>query len=210
VYADEQLVIDARDAAGSRVKELRAEGTIMAPPHVVRAVLADVARYPAFMPYVKQAEILARDAGDVVVYQRLSFPLLGLVKDRDYVIRIHETVYADAAGQPVYRRAWRLERDWPYRGDGSAVRIPVDVGYWNLRAADAAGERTTAGYCLFTDPGGSLPGWIINQANTTGVPKVFAAVRTTAADPRYASAPKPETPALAAPAPSAGERCGSQ
>lgn len=209
VYADANLTIDARASAGSSVKELRAEGLIPAPPHVVRAVLADVERYPVFMPYVKKSEIVARETPDVVVYQRLSFGLLGLVKDRDYVIRIREWPYADTGQQAAYRRTWRVEPAWEYPSDGSTVRIRVNAGYWDLRPADASGQQTRAVYCLFTDPGGSLPGWIINQANTTAVPKVFDAVRATASEPRYASQARPEAAAPGQKPASQGERCAS-
>jgi hypothetical protein len=71
------------------------------------------------------------------------------------------------------------------------VRLVVNRGSWELGPADPAGARTRAVYCLFTDPGGSLPAWLANQANRTGIPDVFAAVRKAASDPRYASATAP-------------------
>ena len=70
------------------VKQVRAQAIIQAPPHVVRAVIADLERYPAFMPYVKDSRILSRDpAGDVLNYQRLSFPI-PVISDRHYAIRM--------------------------------------------------------------------------------------------------------------------------
>jgi hypothetical protein len=209
VYEDDQLVVDARSSADSSIKELRAEGVVSMPAHVVRGVLADVSRYPAFMPYVKKSEVLGNEAGDIIVYQRLSFPLLGLVKDREYVIRLTERIYVDARQQPVYRRAWHLEPSWPYPGNDSAVRVTTNAGYWDLRVADT-GPHTIAVYCLFTDPGGSLPAWIINQANTTAVQKVFAAVRATSNDARYASVPPPAIPVPGAPPPGRADGCASR
>jgi hypothetical protein len=167
----------------------------------VRAVVADVERYPEFMPYVKGSRVLARDpGGDVIVYQRLSFGGLRLlgVGDRDYVIRINEQILSSAAGQLVYRRRWTLaDAATAPPPEPSVIRLAVDRGLWELSAADPSGLRTRAVYCLFTDPGGSLPAWVANQANRTGIPDVFAAVRKAAADPRYASATVPSAAANA-------------
>jgi len=45
------------------------------------------------------------------------------------------------------------------------------------------GKRTRATYALFTDPGGSIPSFIANKANTTALPDLFAAVRKLSAAP---------------------------
>jgi uncharacterized membrane protein len=54
--------VETRAVPGRDVKQVNAQGIIDAPPHVVRAVVADLERYPEFMPYVKQSRILGRDA----------------------------------------------------------------------------------------------------------------------------------------------------
>ena len=203
VYSADDLMIDTRSLPASAVKELRAEGALPAPPHVVRAVIADVERYPEFMPYVKVARVLEREMGGaVVVYQRLAFGALSLlgVADRDYTIRIVERVTTSADGSAGYLREWSLVEAPPPSDDGSVIHVPVNKGYWHLRAAGADARQTTAVYCLFTDPGGSLPTWAVNRANTLAVPKVFEAVRTAARDPRYArQAPPPAPPDSPAP-----------
>jgi polyketide cyclase/dehydrase/lipid transport protein len=209
VHTEDGLVVQSRARPGSAIAELRAEGAIAAPPAVVRAVVADVERYPEFMPYVKVSRVLARDSGgDTVVYQRLSFGALRLlgVGDRDYVIRITEQVLASPTGQPVFRRRWNLaDAAGAPPPEDSVIRLAVDRGLWELGPADPAGTRTRAIYCLFTDPGGSLPAWVANQANRTGIPDVFAAVRKAATDPRYAGATAPV--AASAPLPDARDAC---
>ena len=47
--------VETRAMPGRDVKQVNAQGIIDAPPHVVRAVIADLERYPAFMPYVRRA-----------------------------------------------------------------------------------------------------------------------------------------------------------
>jgi len=191
-YTGDDLVIDTRSVPASAVKELRAEGLLPAPPHVVRAVLADLERYPEFMPYVKVARVLERETdGAVVAYLRLSFGALGLlgVTDRDYAIRIDERVTRSADGRTGYWREWNLaDVPLPSSEDGSVVRVPVNRGYWELRPAPADVGQTLGVYCLFIDPGGSLPAWAINRGNTQGVPKVYDAVRAAVREPRYAGA----------------------
>lgn len=194
--ADAPLTVETRAVAGSDVKEVRARGVVDAPPHVLRAVIADVEGYPAFMPYVKESRLLGREpAGDVLNYQRLSFGI-PLVSDRQYVIRIVERRYRGGDGRLSYVFSWRLADGLPPDATSDAIAVPVDRGYWDLRPQDAAGDRTDVRYCVFTDPGGSLPKWLVPLANSDAVPKVFAAVGRAAKLARYAAATPPTTGAV--------------
>jgi len=188
VSRDDGLEVEARARPDSAIRQLRARGVIPALPRVVHAVLAAVERYPEFMPYVKEARVLGVDGPTTSVYQRLAFGLIGL-SDRDYVIDITETVETDRQGRTIYGRRWHLgdSRRVPERP--STVRLSVNRGYWRLVSDDAQAGVTRATYCLFTDPGGALPAFIVNQANTVAIRKVFSAVIEATADPRYATLP---------------------
>jgi hypothetical protein len=182
--------VDTRSIPGRDIKQVNAQGIIEAAPHVVRAVIADLERYPAFMPYVKESRVLSREAsGEVVNYQRLSFGL-PLVQDRHYVIRIAERGYRDADRRPAWAFTWRLEDGLP-PGAREAVRVSVNSGYWDLRPVKDSDRSTDVRYCVFTDPAGALPKWLVGLANTEAVPQLFAAVSTAAASPRYAGLPPP-------------------
>jgi hypothetical protein len=183
--------VETRAVPGRDVKQVNAQGIIDAPPHVVRAVVADLERYPEFMPYVKESRILSRDApGEVVNYQRLSFGI-PLVQDRQYVIRITERGYRDADRRRGWAISWRLENGLPPGASPDAIRVSVNNGHWDLRPAKDSDRATDVRYCVFTDPAGSLPKWIVGMANTEGVPQIFAAVASAAASPRYATLPVP-------------------
>ncbi len=183
--------VETRAVPGRDVKQVNAQGIIDAPPHVVRAVVADLARYPEFMPYVKESRILSQDTpGEVTNYQRLSFGI-PFVQDRHYVIRITERGYRDADRRRGWAISWRLQEGLPTGASPDAIRVSVNSGYWDLRPVSGSDRSTDTRYCVLTDPAGSLPKWIVGMANTEGVPQIFAAVASAAASPRYASLPPP-------------------
>ncbi len=185
------VTVETRAIPGRDVKEVTAHGVVDAPPHVVRAVIADLERYSAFMPYVKESRILSRDAqGAVLNYQRLSFGL-PLVGDRHYVIRVAERRYRESDGRLSYAFVWRLEDGLPPGVDPDAVRVSVNSGYWDLRPAKDSDGSTDVRYCVFTDPAGALPKWLVGLANTEAIPKLFGAVASEARSPRYATLAAP-------------------
>lgn len=171
--ADRDGVQVFRRAGSGGIDALRAEGRIASPPAVLRDVLLDAGRYQEFMPYTKESRLLEARAGFRLSYQRVSLPL---VSERDYVIALECIGLAGAAG-------YRLE--WTARADGRApvrdgvVRVTRNHGEWELRSDGPS--ATYARYFLETDPGGSLPAFVVNIANTRAVPEVFAAVAARAA-----------------------------
>jgi hypothetical protein len=185
------LKVETQAVSGRDVKQVNAQAVIDAAPHVVRAVIADLERYSAFMPYVKESRVLNREAsGDVLNYQRLSFGI-PFVQDRHYVIRISERGYRDAERRRGWAFVWRLEDGLPPGVKTEAIRVSVNNGYWDLRPVAGSESATDVRYCVFTDPAGSLPKWLVGMANTEGIPQLFAAVATAAASPHYASLSPP-------------------
>lgn len=197
--------VETRAIPGRDVKQVIAQGIIDAPPHVLRAVIADLERYPAFMPYVKESRVLSRDgSGDVLNYQRLSFGL-PLVQDRHYVIRITERGYGDADRRRAWVFVWQLEDGLPSGARADAVRVSVNSGHWDLRPVASSESATDVRYCVFTDPAGALPKWLVGLANAEGIPQLFTAVAAAAASPRYASLPPPSDERPLAERPSLGD-----
>jgi len=81
----------------------------------------------------------------------------------------------------------------------AAVRVSVNNGYWDLQPVKDSEGATDVRYCVFTDPAGSLPKWVVGLANDQAVPQLFAAVASQAATPRYAALPRPADGAAAEP-----------
>ena len=105
------------------------------------------------------------------------------VSKRDYTLRIvDESDWKDGKG--FLKTRWTSSEKGPAVKDG-VVRIKVNDGSWLLEPREN-GTKTFATYFVFTDPGGSLPTFIINKANSSAIPDVFAALRKWGKDPRYA------------------------
>ena len=191
-----KLTVYSRSKEGSDVKETRGIGSFAAPAWVIKNVVDDVARYKEFMPYTKESAVLKTGDGFIISYQRLSTPV---VEDRDYTIKITDESREDASGKIVWKNRWSTSNNSGPAVKTGVTRVPVNEGYWQLEDQNGATKVT---YYVFTNPGGGLPSFVINMANTTAVGELFKAVAKASKDPRYAqtkptprsSEKKPEVP----------------
>lgn len=165
------LVISTRGRPGADLLEISAVGTIDASPGAVEAVVDDYGAYAEFMPFVSKAEIIRREGPRRLSHQVLSFPA---VSARDYVVWIDDASRGTGVTR-VYRTAWRTALDAGPVPAPDVVRMPFAEGFWQVQA-HPDGRRTVATYACFTDPGGSLPAWIVNLANRAAIEQVFDAV----------------------------------
>jgi hypothetical protein len=186
---DDGITIYTREKPSSPIREIKAIGVINAPAHACMNVVEDLGNFKHFMPYTKDSIIVDRERdGSIITYQWLSLPL---VSDRDYVLRVvDQSPFADPKTTPAfYQSAWTVvAKKGPPPRDG-IVRVLVNNGYWHFEST-AQGKHTKATYYVFTDPGGSLPNFIVNQANTSAIPGLFAALRTQALQAKYQT-PRP-------------------
>jgi hypothetical protein len=173
------IVIFARDVPNSGIKEVKAEILIDAPPARVWKVLLDSDHFIDFMPYVEEVKTVARDSASIwYLYQRLSPPL---VSRRDYTL-LHESTVDEANG--IYVLQWRpANQKGPPPVDG-VVRIDICEGSYTLEGVES-GKKTHITYWLYTDPGGSIPRWIANKANTSSLPDLLRAIRNRTANPTW-------------------------
>jgi hypothetical protein len=169
------VCVYTRKTSGSNLHDVMATAAIAAAPARVFDVISDYASYPQFMPYVESSEVLGKEAGAQWVFQQLAFPL---ISDRYYTIRLNADV--GLAVQNIYRISWTLAQGSEPARKGRGEPTLVNNGSWDLRPL-GAGSGTQAVYFIHTDPGGDLPGFIVNLANTAAVPSVIEAVRARAA-----------------------------
>lgn len=163
---------------GGDVREMKAIGVIDAPPADVWKAVRDYDNYPKTMPYVEDGKVLSREGGDKItfLYSKINTPM---VDRRDYIIRlVDESNWQDGKG--FMKVTWTVVNDMddkvPVPKD--VVRVRVNEGYWLLEPRED-GKKTFATYYVYTSPGGSIPNFIINKANTMAVPRVFEAIKKT-------------------------------
>jgi uncharacterized protein YndB with AHSA1/START domain len=173
----EDVTVWARAVPNSSVREVRAEGIIEAPITNVWSVLGDIEHFVDFMPYVVETRVLETKGNGHFEYTLLNPPL---VSKRDYTLEI--TTVEDPNGEAFVRSWTSANHKGPPPRDG-AVRLDVVEGSWTLEKID--GTHTRATYMLLTDPGGNIPSWMANKANTTSLPDLMNAVRQRALDPNY-------------------------
>ncbi len=155
-----------RNKPGSDVREVRAIGEIDAPPEKVYEVITDFEHYAEFMPYLEDAKVIRRTDDEVITWAIMNAPM---VSRRDWVV----AVKLDPKG--MAGTTWTLSNEGPPPSD-RAVRLKVNEGSWKLEVLDG-GRRTRATYYLYTDPGGSIPTFIANKANSMALPDLFEAIR---------------------------------
>lgn len=174
----EGVKVYGRKRGDGDVREMKAIGLIDAPPSDVWKAVRDYDNYPKTMPYVEGGKVLAREGGDKVtlLYSLINTPL---VDRRDYIIRlVDESNWQEGKG--FMKVTWTVVNDMdekvPVPKD--VVRVRINEGYWLLEPREE-GKKTFATYYVFTSPGGSIPNFIINKANSMAVPAVFTAIKKT-------------------------------
>jgi hypothetical protein len=170
---EDGITVYSRKREDSNVAEMKAVGIIDASPQEVWSAIRDYDNYKTTMPYTEESRILSSEQGGKVIlfYSVVNAPL---VDRRDYVIRlVDESDWKDGKGYLLAK--WKAtDKGPPEKAD--LVRVKVNDGFWKLEPREN-GTKTFATYYIYTDPGGSIPKWIVNRANSTAVPNVFKAIR---------------------------------
>lgn len=178
-----------RQAHGAEVREVRAESTFDLPAPRILAMLADVGSYSRRMPLTDESRLLRRDGTSAWFYMVIDPPWLS---HRDFCIRTWQWRREDGA----------LVSEWAADEAGcpaprpGLVRIQRNEGRWTLTALDEG--TTVVAYEAFTDPGGSVPKWMVNMGTPGSLVNVFTALRKAAALPEYETAALPADPPSAA------------
>lgn len=157
-----------RDANASTIR-LVAQGRLEAPPERVRAALLDYERHVGVVSRVSESRILERRTTGLLVYQRLSLPV---VSDRDMTLRV--TWGGDQRDGWIAYEA--VADGGPAVPDG-VVRLDHYRGRWRLKAADG-GRATIARLTIDMDMGGSLPPRLAAANAGKDIPALFDAIAT--------------------------------
>jgi len=168
------IAVYTRERANSAVRETKATGMIDAPPPEVWKIVRDYESFTERMPYTEEAKVLSRSEGDKQIdfYSVVNVPL---IDRRDYVIRlIDASDWKDGKG--FLKVTWSATDQGAPPLRKNMVRVMVNDGYWLLEPREN-GTKTWCTYYLYTDPGGRLPKFVVNQANKGAVPDCIRALR---------------------------------
>lgn len=174
-----EVLISAQTVEPRKPREGIGRGVIDFPPERVYRAVTDYANYDEFMPFVKRADVVRTlPDGAVLSTQRLDLP--GPFGERHYTLSVRSRVERKGPGQgkgPA--KVWRTE--WAYvPGSGN---IADQRGSWTLE--ELAPGRTLATFRLYTDPGGAVPGWMMEKAVAETLPYVFDGLRQHVRRSRY-------------------------
>ena len=133
---------------------LRAKTTIQATPDDILAWIRDATTHTRWMANCEEAALLKEEDGINYMYNRVGAPWP--VSDRDSIVR--STLVSEDGGHLV--RFQNTDALGVAEKSG-IVRMKHIDGGWDLRPNAAGG--TDVVYRIDSDPGGSLPGWLVAQ-----------------------------------------------
>ena len=167
---DFELKVYTREKAGTDVAEVKAVCKIPAPVEKIWQAINDLDNYKDFMPYTEVSKTLEKKGDSIFWYTVINAPL---VSRRDYCLELKPEKPKDPNG--TWKSSWKVCGNRADIPKSEHVRITRNNGYWLLTPADG-GKATQVEYLVDTDPGGSIPAWIRNKANTKAIPDLMEAV----------------------------------
>jgi len=171
-----KVVVRRVPGAEKNTEEFEAMGLIEGTLDQVSGVLGDYAKYPEFVPNVKEMVIKSSDDGAVVVDWQLQLPM-------GYVKKYRLKCWATREGDRV-QRFWK-KLPWP--GLKLKETIVDTYGQWILEVFPGERPQVLAYYRVYTDPG-PVPlgtGWIVDILSEQSVPNIIKRTRKRVKDLFY-------------------------
>jgi len=151
----EGIKVFLKNAEGSGIKMMRVECEVAARQEAILALLLDIPASEKWIPQTKTWRYLRRPSfSECYYYSELRMPWP--VSNRDYVV--HLKAWQQPATKVVTVDANVVAGEVP-EIEG-IVRVHVSTVKWVLYPTQNG--HTKLVYQLFTDPGGSLPSWVVN------------------------------------------------
>jgi hypothetical protein len=148
---------EKRAVSGSKFYEYRGVTTVpVSPQQAASAVWHGIV--DAVPKTVAKREILKKGDDEYLVYDQVKTPV---VSDRDVTILIKKVAKPTESGGGFEIKFEAANQLGP-PANASFVRIPVVRGQWILQPAPGGGTRIT--YTCYSEPGGSIPAWMVRGA----------------------------------------------
>lgn len=191
-----EIVVSSQKVPGTSSKRGEVMGVINAAPEIVWRVITDINNFKYFMPKTlnsmavsadkiplilqsrpSRAEEVEQLLGDhpanpagsripggkyiVYLYSHLDFPWP--CNNRWYIVKLQQD--ETRSGQQYYQSSWSLVTGNLQENSGEWLVEPYGRG------------KTKVVYRLLTDPGGAIPGFLVDRGTNTIMPEIIMAVR---------------------------------
>jgi ribosome-associated toxin RatA of RatAB toxin-antitoxin module len=158
--SEDGIEVYYRKVENSKINELKIETTVNSSLVSLVALLRDVPAYTEWVMNCKMAERIESDTGERLYYSQIDFPWP--LSDRDYVAK--NQLSQDSVTKTVYSKLSVVPGYVPEKK--GIVRIETLEITWKITPISP--EKVKIDYHLISDPGGSLPSWMINMAIDKG------------------------------------------
>lgn len=181
VFKNEKEGVKVYYRKTSDIYELKLVTSLKVPLSGLVLLLSEVDNYPKWGYKVSESKELKKVSDvETYYYSKLDFPWP--LDDRDIIVRstmeqdpVTRKVVATSIAQPDY-----------LPGNKGVVRMRNARTTWTL--IPGAGGWTYVEYHIYSDPGGSLPDWLVNMALDVGPRETIKNIRNFIQQDKYQSA----------------------
>lgn len=173
-YDGRELAIYQKSIDGLNRNAIRISGIYTINPESIIKVVEDIDNYKTFISANNiSCEIVDRSDSLIIGYQHIA---ARFIKDRHLMFRMFRT----AADESETGLSWEIvypEDSLKFFIDGKNQElnnpryIDHGAGTWTFETMNDG--RTLVSYSLYMDPGGWIPGFLIERINTSGIVQIF-------------------------------------
>jgi hypothetical protein len=156
VLVEDGITVEEESAPGRTLPILFGTVTMKARPEEIAAWVSAVNTYVDWQHNCEEARVIRLPDGTRLSYNRIGSPWP--VSDRDVVLRSTRKNFPDGRIRIEFHSTDEAKLAVP----SGVVRMPRLVGSYDL-TPEASGTKVV--YTVDSDPGGSLPGWLVRQAS---------------------------------------------
>lgn len=169
VKSQDGIKVYTRLSEGSDVKEYRAVTTVSCEMKTLESLIENVEDYPNWQENIATSSLLKR-VNPNEKYVRYTTDLAWPISDRDAVV--HSIKSVNRKGQIVFNM-----RGAPnyVKSTNSYIRVKNIIGKWQF--TPRLNGKIEVLQQFKGDPGGNLPGWLINMLIVSGPFKTFSNIR---------------------------------
>jgi hypothetical protein len=180
----DNILIYTRDEPGSRFDAIRVTCELTATLSQFVSVIMDVNAGAEWVYSTKSSVLLKQvSPSELFYYSEVNLPWP--ITNRDFIA--HLTVSQDPISHVVTIKGPTVNHYLPEKKN--IVRVAHSEGLWVI--TPLPGHKVSVEYTLITDPGGSLPAWMVNLFATKGPLESFKKLAIQLRKPVYASAHLP-------------------